>query len=173
MIWYHHHQFCCTVPRTLAIQHAVFTLHNPCILHTLQSLHFSVVFSDLRLTLSKYFSLSCTVFYFSTLLFYYFSPLSALCTVHIHSVLQLLVSGQLKNKDSLTAQHGQLFELSVCHLLFISSLLLAPDLYNFFMSSTTFGTIYWHAAYFVTKRVKYFAHNFETSYCLCMPVLLA
>jgi hypothetical protein len=104
MVWHHHHhrQFCRTVPSTLVIQLAVFTLSNPCILHTLQSLHFFVVFSDLRLTLSKYFSFSCTVFYFSTLLCYHFSPLSALCTVHTHFFLQFLVSGQLKNKNCST-----------------------------------------------------------------------
>ena len=79
-----------------AIQLAVCTPHSPCSPHTLHSLH-SLFFSYLRLTLSKYLSHSFTVFYFSTLLFYRFCTLSALCTAHIHSVLQLLVSGQLKN----------------------------------------------------------------------------
>ena len=159
MIW-HHHQFCRTVPRTA--RHLTRSFH---IAQPLQSKHFAFftflsLFSDLLLTLSKCLSHSFTLFYFSTLLLYHFCTVSALCTAHIHSILQLLVSGQLDSTRQPIAQHGQLFELILCHLLFILRLLLAPGLYHSIMSSTTFGTICCYSAYFVTTIVKYLAHNF-------------
>ena len=153
-------------PELLVINLAVFTPHSPRSLNTLWSSHFSVLFSDFRLTVSEYFSVSFTMFYFPTLPF-----LHTQCLLYTSSPSSsFLCLDNSKLQGSFIAKHWQLFELFLCHFQIAACTRSIPFLHvSLLFHASSASAVCLLLCY---NTVTHRWHNSEISFWLCIPLLL-